>query len=212
MKKCNKCKKYKDYSEFYKNKQKKDGHCYSCKECKKKQDKKNYNKDIEKSREIKRKSTAKYRNNNPEKDKQYAIANREKYKEYRKNNKDKLRENYNEWRRNKKKKDPLFKLKHNLRRLIGITFQKNNYFKKSKTYKILGCTYEEFKIHIESQFEDWMTWKNHGKYTGNYNETWQYDHIIPISAARTEEEVITLNHFSNFQPLCSKKNLEKSNR
>jgi 5-methylcytosine-specific restriction endonuclease McrA len=57
-----------------------------------------------------------------------------------------------------------------------------------------------------------MTWKNHGKYTGNYNETWQYDHIIPISNAATEEELIKLNHYSNFQPLCSKKNLEKSNK
>ena len=29
------------------------------------------------------------------------------------------------------------------------------------------------------------------------------DHIIPISTAKTEEEIIKLNHYSNLQPLCS---------
>lgn len=58
-----------------------------------------------------------------------------------------------------------------------------------------------------------MNWDNHGKYTGNYNETWQYDHIIPISSATTEEEIIKLNHYTNFQPLCSKKNqIDKRNK
>jgi hypothetical protein len=57
-----------------------------------------------------------------------------------------------------------------------------------------------------------MTWENHGRYTGNYNETWQIDHIIPISNGLSEEEVINLNHYTNLRPLCSKKNLEKSNK
>jgi 5-methylcytosine-specific restriction endonuclease McrA len=56
-----------------------------------------------------------------------------------------------------------------------------------------------------------MNENNQGRYTGNYNETWQLDHIIPISTAETEEEIIKLNHYSNFMPLCSRKNLEKSN-
>ena len=56
-----------------------------------------------------------------------------------------------------------------------------------------------------------MNWNNNGIYTGNYNETWQLDHIIPISMAENYNDVIKLNHYSNFQPLCSRKNLEKSN-
>lgn len=43
------------------------------------------------------------------------------------------------------------------------------------------------------------------------NETWQIDHIYPISAASSPEEVIKLNHYTNLRPLCSRKNLEKSN-
>ena len=85
---------------------------------------------------------------------------------------------------------------------------KNNGFKKNtKTTIILGCSIEEFKLHLESKFEPWMNWDNHGKFTGNYNETWQIDHIVPISSAKTEEEVLRLNNYTNFQPLCSKINL-----
>ena len=56
-----------------------------------------------------------------------------------------------------------------------------------------------------------MHWSNQGIYTGEYNKTWQYDHVIPISSAKNEEEVIKLNHYTNFQPLCSRRNLEKKN-
>ena len=45
--------------------------------------------------------------------------------------------------------------------------------------------------------------------TGEYGEKWQLDHIIPSCNAKTEEEVYLLNHWSNFQPLCSKLNNEK---
>jgi hypothetical protein len=76
----------------------------------------------------------------------------------------------------------------------------------SRTFEILGCSYEEFKSYIENKFESWMNWNNHGLYTGNYSETWQLDHIIPISSAKTEEDIIKLNHYTNLQPLCSKIN------
>jgi hypothetical protein len=49
-----------------------------------------------------------------------------------------------------------------------------------------------------------MTLENHG----NCEECWHIDHKIPISSAKTEEEIIKLNHFSNLQPLCSKYNRE----
>lgn len=65
--------------------------------------------------------------------------------------------------------------------------------------------------YIEEKFESWMNWNNNGMYTSNYNETWHLDHIIPISKALNEEDIIKLNHYTNFQPLCSKKNLEKGN-
>ena len=78
------------------------------------------------------------------------------------------------------------------------------------TLKILGCSFEEFKIHIESQWELWMNWDNYGVYKIN-EQTWQIDHIIPISSAKTKEDIMKLNHFSNLRPLCSKENILKSN-
>ena len=54
-----------------------------------------------------------------------------------------------------------------------------------------------------------MNWDNYGPCNGNYNETWQFDHIIPSSSARSEYEIIVLNKFSNLRPLCSKLNIEK---
>lgn len=51
-----------------------------------------------------------------------------------------------------------------------------------------------------------MTWENHGKYNGELNYGWDIDHKIPLSSAKTEDEIYKLNHFSNLQPLCSKIN------
>ena len=87
--------------------------------------------------------------------------------------------------------------------MICDCFRRNSYTKNSKTYEILGCTFEEFKQHLESKFELWMNWDNHGLYNGIENYGWDVDHIIPISTATTEEDVIRLNHYSNLQPLCS---------
>jgi hypothetical protein len=49
-----------------------------------------------------------------------------------------------------------------------------------------------------------MNWENKNK--------WEIDHIIPISIARNEEEIIKLNHYSNLRPLWRKDNRDKSNK
>lgn len=59
---------------------------------------------------------------------------------------------------------------------------------------------------MESKFEPWMNWNNYGLYNGELNYGWDIDHIVPISSANTEEEIIKLNHYTNLQPLCSKTN------
>jgi len=54
-----------------------------------------------------------------------------------------------------------------------------------------------------------MTWENYGNWNGipkELNTAWDIDHIIPISKAKTEYELIKLNHYSNMQPLCSYNN------
>ncbi len=53
-----------------------------------------------------------------------------------------------------------------------------------------------------------MNWDNYGFYNTTYNYGWDIDHIIPLSSAKSEEDVIKLCHYTNLQPLCSKINRE----
>ena len=101
--------------------------------------------------------------------------------------------------------DQFFKLKFNIRNLIRNAFKRLFTEKSKKTIEILGCSFEEFKIHLESQFDENMNWENQGKY-------WHMDHIMPISSAKTEEDVFRLNHYTNFQPLYWEDNLKKSDK
>jgi len=141
----------------------------------------------------------------------YYKLNKDKLAEYQKEycekNKDKIRERGKLYLRNKKANDPLFKLKSAIRVSIAKSFTNKGYSKKSKTFEILGCSFEEFKIYLESQFESWMTWENRGKYMkGVFNYGWDIDHIEPLSNAITEEDIVRLNHYTNLRPLCSKYN------
>jgi hypothetical protein len=143
------------------------------------------------------------------------LKNKEGYlrraKEYSKNNKDYIALQRREYEKSIKYKNPLLHIKRNIRALIKTTFTRSiveDIIKAKKTVNILGCTFEEFKNYIESQFEDWMNWDNYGNVceTLEPNCSWDLDHIIPISLAETEEDIYMLNHWSNFQPLCSYKN------
>jgi hypothetical protein len=125
---------------------------------------------------------------------------------YHKNkNKDKqLKQSY-EYRKMKMKTEPFYKFKHQIRILIRESFRRGFTTKSKKTIEILGCSFEEFKIHLESRFDDKMNWENQGTY-------WHMVHRIPISSAETEEDVYRLNHYTNFQPLYWEDNLKKSNK
>jgi len=126
-----------------------------------------------------------------------------KNKIWREENKDAINKYQRAFESNKYKTDPIYKVKTRLRKAIRKAFKINGFTKKSNTQDILGCTFEEFKQHLESKFESWMTWDNHGLYNKEINYGWDIDHIIPISRAKTEEDIIKLNHYTNLQPLCS---------
>jgi hypothetical protein len=167
-----------------------------------------------------------WRNNNKQKrseyQKEYKTKNKEYLKEYnKKRNEDfkikngisrhTLWDRKNKTRRKKLlqyrlKTDPVFALKYRLRSSLNAIFRHNGYTKKHKSHDILGCSYEEFMLHLENQFEDWMNWDNRGLYDGEFNYGWDIDHIIPTSLAKTECELIKLCHYTNLQPLCSKIN------
>ena len=120
-------------------------------------------------------------------------------KEWREKNKEKSR-SYN---KEKYDNNSFHKLRINVRNLIGNSIRNKNFKKLSRTEQILGCSYEEFKLHLESKFETWMNWDNRGLYNGTPNYGWDIDHIVPLNTAITLDEVIKLNHYTNLQPLCS---------
>ncbi len=70
--------------------------------------------------------------------------------------------------------DPQFRaIKH--ARLRIKNFLKN---KDKKPSSSIGCTFEEFKQHLESLFQPGMSWENYGK--------WHIDHKYPLSVAYKE--------------------------
>lgn len=112
-----------------------------------------------------------------------------------------------QYKKEKLKTDPIFKLTQYIRTAVWQSFKCLGSIKPTRTEQILGCTFEQFKQHIESQFEPWMNWENQGgRIITKINESWDLDHIIPISSAKTKEDVIKLSHYTNFQPLCSYNN------
>ena len=138
---------------------------------------------------------------------------KEKVKTYVKNNPDKVKLTQKNWRKKKLETDMLYRLSYNFSKKIRKLIKRNGHTKKDKTIDILGCTFEEFKQHIESLWLPWMNWDNYGLYDGSLNYGWDIDHIIPLASATCENEIIRLNHYTNLQPLCSfiNRNVKKDN-
>jgi hypothetical protein len=234
MKICIKCKEEKELTEFYKKKDGKDGYRNDCKICTLKDKKeyrfnhKEYNKEYrlnnkeyftEYNKRYQREYYLKNKLRIDKRIKEYHLNNiqeRKKYQiEYCLKNKEKIIERGKVYfKKNKeiiykkakerKLNNPLIKLASNIRCLVRNSIKLNGYSKKSKTYEYLGCSFEEFKAHLEKQFTKGMTWENQGQ--------WHLDHIYPVSLAKDEEELIRLNHYTNFQPLWAKDNLKKGNK
>lgn len=209
MKKCSKCNLVKEFAFFSKGGNK-DGFRSSCKKCcsiEKKIYRENNKEKIAEYRKeyyiLKEKNTLQNKKTSQNKKKYICSGNS---KDYYKLNKEKLNKEKVIRDALRRKSDVVFKFKTSIKSLIRSSFKrgKNKYKKNSKTESILGCTVEEFRVYIQSLFTNGMALENHGE--------WHLDHIIPLSTANNEEDIIKLNHYTNFQPLWAKENLSKSNK
>jgi hypothetical protein len=122
-------------------------------------------------------------------------------REYVAANRQKVTDRQNRWAKEKLKEDEMFALKKRLRSLMSNAFRSVAIAKSAETEAILGCSFEAFKAHIESQFLSGMTWAN--------REQWHLDHIVPLATAVTAEDVVRLNHFTNYRPLWAADNIAK---
>jgi hypothetical protein len=87
--------------------------------------------------------------------------------------------------------------------------------KEKHTMEYLGCTPEEFRVHIASTFTEGMTMENHGRGV----DRWAIDHRIalmyrdPLTKDKpSKEEIIKRLHYTNTQAMWAIENSRKGNR
>ena len=126
----------------------------------------------------------------------------EQGKTYRNKYNEENKEKRNKYLVRKRKEDPVSALAHNLRSRTAHAFSKRGYTKRSKTYDYLGISFEDLKEYISNLFEEGMSWDN--------REDWHIDHVIPLAAAESEDELIALCYYMNLDPLWANDNMSKS--
>ena len=154
-------------------------------------------------------------------------------KEYYQENKEEILKNKNEYRKTRRKNDPIWKL-------MGSISRQVNYMLKGKkagrsTKDLIPFTVEQLIEHMETWFNEpgneWMNWDNQGVYNpktwdhgGKIEDkttwVWNLDHIKPISHFNVEDpdnaendpEFLECWDLSNLRPLSAKQNVEEGNR
>ena len=239
-KKCRKCLEIKNICCFSKDSYSKDGIRGSCKKCCSKMFKLYTKNNLDKYKEIKKEADKKYRSKNSEKlkiyYKEYRKINinevrekdrkrsktkkiKETRKQYIDNNREEIKKrNRNYYMENKeaillKRNDTIQKrLKKKISIGIYRKLKNRNFSKNGKTWDILEYSPEDLKQHLESKFEEGMTWENYGNGSGK----WNIDHDIPDSwfdYMSVEDEGFKKSWaLENLQPMWSLENSSKRNR
>jgi hypothetical protein len=190
-KKCAECEEEKTIENFYKKSGRENQWQSYCKPC-----------------HLKRNKEAKKRNPNTK------LQAKKQWKKWssKEENKIKRKEYQKRYYAERSKREPFYKLKTRMGSWILQAIKNNNGFKEGSVWEYLPYTPQQLKEHLENQFEDWMTWENHGHGEGY----WQVDHIYPQSLLPYD----SLEHpnfqkcwaLENLQPLCAVKNRAKSNK
>lgn len=106
--------------------------------------------------------------------------------------------------RARRKSDPVAAMQRRLSRLHRHALAQVGAIKRSPTFEQLGYSVEDFVRHIERQFVRGMGWHN--------MSDWQIDHIVPVSDAKTEADVVALNQLHNLRPMWASQNNAKKNK
>ena len=101
--------------------------------------------------------------------------------------------------RERRKTDPLYRLemiyRNRIHQILDYITSNTKPLRQRKSMDFLGCSIDEFKVHIEKQFKPGMSWEDKTSFV--------LDHIIPIAWFDMNEPVhqdICFHH-TNFQPL-----------
>ena len=160
-----------------------------CRECRSVHTKKYHDEDRELVNRRNRDSYAKHKESHLEMKKKYKEANKGWYTEYHRK--------YSQERR----LDPKARILDSLRARTYAAIKGKN--KSASTMKLVGCSIEDLRSHLEQQFTERMSWENYGE--------WHVDHIKPCCKfdLTKEQEQKKCFHYTNLQPLWAKDNLSK---
>ena len=105
---------------------------------------------------------------------------------------------------NRRQFDVNFKLSTSLRSRLSHAIKNNQ--KSGSAINDLGCSIEELKKRLESQFESGMTWENWSI------KGWHIDHIKPLCQfdLSNKEEFLKACNYINLQPIWAEDHYKKS--
>ena len=85
------------------------------------------------------------------------------------------------------------KLKLRYRQLLNDSIKSQRWNKNSTVRQLVCLNREKFRMYLESQFTDEMTWDNFGTY-------WYLKFRTPLKTAKDETELVQLFNFLNIYP------------
>lgn len=114
------------------------------------------------------------------------------------------RKRINDRRKERLKTDPHFKLLNRMQ--IRIYHAIKTGIKSAGTIKLIGCSIEYLKIHLEELFLPGMTWDNYG--------LWHVDHKKPCASFELSipQQQFECFNFKNLQPLWARDNMSKKDK
>ena len=175
-----------------------------------------YHRGVERKREYHRKNKEalrikareRYINGGFEVVRAYNKANREKLAKYRRERRKEriatdpvYRAKMNAKAVMRRHRNPLFAERHKVRMEAGKAIKAIIAGNLGRKIRKMGVTTGDLKRQIEGTWKEGMHW-------GNYGE-WVVDHIVPLGAAETIEEVLALAGMANVQALWVRENVEK---
>jgi hypothetical protein len=196
MKECKKCNETKPLTEYYTKTDKKYNKTYYhsyCKPCW-----------LKRNSDNRRKKIAT--------DPEYAKKHSQQYKDWYKRNKRAKLDYNNAYSAKRRKEDPIYKMRVRVANGVKAGIKDGAGKQRASTWDHLPYTPEELRLHLESQWEDWMNWDNYGNDAG----CWVIDHIYPQAKLPFD----SLDHpnflkcwgLDNLRPLCRDENLLKSDK
>lgn len=136
----------------------------------------------------------------------YRLAARRKYQKRKIENPDGIKKERRDFYE-RHKNDPQYKMRRSIRWGVARISRALKTKKDICSLDYLGCSLDELKVHLESLWQEGMTWDNYGV------RGWHIDHIKPLDwFAKNSSNPWEANYYTNLQPLWAKDNLSKGSK